>query len=248
MQCGSRRAWGVQGKLGEMHKSRRVGGGVQDEGRVESRVAGCSALDGVLLCCTHLSPCAGPTLGEPLPGSPRRAQPPGAAASSWVRETVSQDPASVPQPWWVRGQRSPTPSPGLACRSAGSDRQPLLQSRRHGREKSLIPGAEQRAGTQAAHPHPSPQKSPPLPPLPWTDDLTPLKCKDPHLPWLLGFPQEVLYRWMLRDPSPTPSRVRDLGCFRSNRLEVTAGDQTSDRFPGMKEAAGCWWGRRCSWR
>lgn len=56
-----------------------------------SRVTRCSALDGVLPCRTHLSPWAGPTLGEPLPGSRRRAQPPGAAASSSVRETGSQD-------------------------------------------------------------------------------------------------------------------------------------------------------------
>lgn len=119
--------------------------------------------DEVLPGGAHLSPCAGPARGAPLPGSRRRVRPPGAAASSWVEETVSSL-SLIPRSYRGGSPAHPYPCPGLACPSTGSRRQPLLQSRRHSREKSPIRGAELRAGSQAARPPPSvPEAAPPLP-------------------------------------------------------------------------------------
>lgn len=50
------------------------------------------------------------------------------------------------------------------------------QTRRHSREKSLIPGGGAAGGDPGTPPPPSPsQRSPPLPPLPGTDGQTPFK-------------------------------------------------------------------------
>lgn len=211
---------------------------------MQPRVTECSVLDGVLPGRAHLFPCAGPALGAPLPRSRRRAWPPGAAASSWVWETVSRDPRLCPSaPAALAGPcpALPAPSPGLACGSAGSLRQPPPQSRGgHSREKSLILGGGAAGGDPGARLHPPSQRSPPPPPLPWTDDLTPLNVKTPP-PMASGNPPEGSLQ-MLREPLPTSSRVRGLGCFRSNGVisEVTAGSWNFHRFLGTKEAAG--WG------
>lgn len=86
-----------------------------------------------------------------------------------------------------------------------------------------------------------------------TDDQAPFKGKAPHHWWLLGFPWEVLYKREVEGAPSTLCRVRNLGCFKSNRLEVTTGDPTPERFLGTQDAAGCWggvgWGGgSCSWR
>lgn len=149
-------------------------------------MTGRSAQDGVLLGSAHLSPSAGPALGAPLPGSRRRARPPGAAASSWVGETVSQAPAAVAGP----SPAHPDPQSRSCLPSTGSRRQPLPPSRRHSGEKSLIRGAELRAGSRAARPPPRVPKATAPPPQPGEDDLTPFEGKAPHLLWLPGLPPE----------------------------------------------------------
>ena len=123
-----------------------------------------------LPCSTHLSPWPGPTLGAPLPGSRRRAQPPGAAASSSVREMGSQD-----------SHLCPSASAGLSPALSHPQSRSCLPVRGSRRQRKVPDpkGAERRAGTQAARPHPSSQRSPPLLPLPATDDQAPIKCKAP---------------------------------------------------------------------
>lgn len=222
-----RGGFGKPGESREACARGHLGGGIRPEGRVQPQVTGCSALDiGSFLVVPTSLPLLGPRSRSLCqdPGAERGHQEP-QPHPGWEKQSAGTPAVPwPPRPWRVRAQRSPPPSPGLACRFSGSRRQPPPQSRSNSREKSLIPGGGAAGGDPGARLHPPSQRSPPPSPLPWTEDPTPLKCKAPHLLWLLRIPQKVLCRQKLREP-PTPPRVRGHGCFRSNRVtsEVTAG-------------------------
>lgn len=183
MRFGKRRAG--RGGSGESEESqeacaRRPVGGNPGRRRSAAAVTGCSALDGVLLCRAHLSPCAGPALQAPLPGFRRRARPPGAAASFWVGETDSQDPRLRPSaPTALVGPSPAIPGPEsrscLPVRWLPPPAAAAVPQPQH--RKVPNPGGGAAGGDLRARLHPPSQRSPP--PLPWTDDRTHFSVKTP---------------------------------------------------------------------